>query len=108
MSLYTDRGAHYFYTPTAGGEVDRSRPTQVGRALERLGVEHIAAHPGNIALAIKLLGITLKQNDFSGRTEIAGCPDSGRISLMRELSESASRFMKPSALCHRCNCSSTP
>jgi len=37
MSLYTDRGAHYFYTPTAGGEVDRSRPTQVGRALERLG-----------------------------------------------------------------------
>jgi transposase len=44
MSLYTDRGAHYFYTPTAGGEVDRSRPTQVGRALERLGVEHIAAY----------------------------------------------------------------
>ena len=39
-----DRGAHYFYTPTAGGEVDRSRPTQVGRALERLGVEHIAAY----------------------------------------------------------------
>jgi len=33
MSLYTDRGAHYFNTPTAGGEVDRSRPTQVGRAL---------------------------------------------------------------------------
>jgi transposase len=44
MSLYTDRGAHYFYTPTAGGEVDRSRPTQVGGALERLGVEHIAAY----------------------------------------------------------------
>ena len=44
MSLHTDRGAHYFYTPTAGGEVDRSRPTQVGRALERLGVEHIAAY----------------------------------------------------------------
>jgi transposase len=44
MSLYADRGAHYFYTPTAGGEVDRSRPTQVGRALERLGVEHIAAY----------------------------------------------------------------
>lgn len=44
MSLYTDRGAHYFYTPTARGEVDRSRPTQVGRALERLGVEHIAAY----------------------------------------------------------------
>lgn len=44
LSLYTDRGSHYFHTPVAGGEVDRSNPTQVGRALERLGVEHIAAY----------------------------------------------------------------
>ncbi len=44
LSLYTDRGSHYFHTPAAGGKVDRSRPTQVGRALERLGVEHIAAY----------------------------------------------------------------
>ena len=43
MSLYTDRGAHYFHTPKAGGEVDRGHPTQVGRALEQLGVEHIGA-----------------------------------------------------------------
>jgi transposase len=44
MSLYTDRGAHYFHTPKAGGEVDRSHPTQVGRALAQLGVEHIGAY----------------------------------------------------------------
>ena len=44
MSLYTDRGSHYFHTPQAGGAVDRTRLTQVGRALERLGVEHIAAY----------------------------------------------------------------
>jgi transposase len=44
LSLYTDRGSHYFHTPQAGGQVDRSQPTQVGRALERLGVEHIAAY----------------------------------------------------------------
>jgi hypothetical protein len=44
MSLYTDRGAHYFHTPKAGGEIDRSHPTQVGRALEQLGVEHIGAY----------------------------------------------------------------
>jgi transposase len=43
-SLYTDRGSHYFHTPKAGEKVDRSRPTQVGRALEQLGVEHIAAY----------------------------------------------------------------
>ena len=44
LSLYTDRGSHYFHTAAAGGEVDRATPTQVGRALERLGVEHIAAY----------------------------------------------------------------
>jgi transposase len=43
-SLYTDRGSHYFYTPKAGEAVDKSRLTQVGRALERLGIEHIAAY----------------------------------------------------------------
>ncbi len=44
MSLYTDRGAHYFHTPKAGGEIDRGHPTQVGRALSQLGVEHIGAY----------------------------------------------------------------
>jgi transposase len=43
-SLYTDRGSHYFHTPEAGGKVDREHLTQVGRALEHLGVEHIAAY----------------------------------------------------------------
>ena len=38
LSLYTDRGSHYFLTPEAGGEIDRSRLTQVGRALAHLGV----------------------------------------------------------------------
>jgi transposase len=44
LSLYTDRGSHYFLTPEAGGKVDRSRLTQVGRALAHLGVEHIGAY----------------------------------------------------------------
>jgi transposase len=42
MSLYTDRGSHYFRT-TKAGEIDRGCPTQVGRALAQLGVEHIGA-----------------------------------------------------------------
>ena len=44
LSLYTDRGSHYFHTPEAGGRVDRTHPTPVGRALAHLGVEHIAAY----------------------------------------------------------------
>src|SRR6266436_2949785 len=43
-ALYTDRGSHYFYTPEAGGKVSKTRPTQVGRALAQLGIEHIAAY----------------------------------------------------------------
>ena len=43
-SLYTDRGSHYFHTPVAGGSVDRQHPTQVGRGLAQLGIEHIAAY----------------------------------------------------------------
>ncbi len=43
-SLYTDRGSHYFHTPKAGEKVSRTVPTQVGRALAQLGIEHIAAY----------------------------------------------------------------
>jgi len=43
-SLYSDRGAHFWYTPKAGGKVDPQRPTQVGRAMRELGVHMIAAY----------------------------------------------------------------
>jgi hypothetical protein len=43
-SLYTDRGSHYFYTDKVGEAVDKDRHTQVGRALDRLGIEHIPAY----------------------------------------------------------------
>lgn len=43
-ALYSDRGSHYFHTPEAGGKVDRNNPTQLGRALAQLGIDHIAAY----------------------------------------------------------------
>lgn len=43
-SLYTDRGGHYFFTPKAGEKVDKSRLTEVGRALKQLGITHIPAY----------------------------------------------------------------
>lgn len=43
-SLYTDRGSHYWHTPVAGGKVDKSNPTQFGRAMHHLGIEMIAAY----------------------------------------------------------------
>ena len=43
-SLYADRAGHYWHTPQAGGKVDRTNPTQVGRALAQLGIELIPAY----------------------------------------------------------------
>ena len=44
MALYTDRAGWAFHTPKAGGRVDPTQLTQVGRALARLGIEHIPAY----------------------------------------------------------------
>jgi hypothetical protein len=43
-AFYTDRGSHYFFTPKGGGKVDKTQPTQVGRALSQLGITHIASY----------------------------------------------------------------
>lgn len=43
-AFYTDRGSHYFFTPRAGGKVDKSKLTQVGRALGQLGITHIPSY----------------------------------------------------------------
>lgn len=44
IALYTDRAGWAFHTPKAGGPLDPQRLTHVGRALARLGIEHIGAY----------------------------------------------------------------
>ena len=43
QALYTDRAAWAAHTTRAGAPPERGLPTQVGRALARLGIEHILA-----------------------------------------------------------------
>jgi transposase len=43
-ALYTDRAHWAVHTPTSGTAPDRTRLTQVGRALTRLGIEHIIGY----------------------------------------------------------------
>jgi transposase len=43
-SLYSDRGSHFFYTPKEGERVDKTRLTQVGRAMKELGIQMIPAY----------------------------------------------------------------
>jgi transposase len=43
-ALYSDRASHFVYTPKAGQGPDRRVKTQVGRALEQMGIELIPAN----------------------------------------------------------------
>ena len=72
-SFYSDRGSHYWHTPEAGGKVDKKNPTQFGVALDRLGINMIAAyspeargrserafgtHQGRLPQELAVMGIT--------------------------------------------------
>jgi len=75
-SLYTDRGSHYWHTDAAGGHVDKSRPTQVHRALQQLGVTLIPAYSpearGRSERAFRTLQDRLpKELALAGITEMA-------------------------------------
>ena len=76
-ALYTDRGSHYFATPAAGGKVDKDNPTQIGRALAQLGIEHIAAYSPEARGRSERMFATLqdrlpKELTLAGITTLAG------------------------------------
>jgi hypothetical protein len=73
-SLYTDRGSHYFYTPKAGEPVDKERLTQVGRALFRLGIEHIPAYSPEARGRSERMFATLQER-LSKELKLAGITD---------------------------------
>ena len=99
-SLYTDRGSHYFFTPTAGGEVDKERLTQVGRALKQLGIEHIPAYsPEARGRSERMFG-TL-QDRLVKELALAGIEEKEAANIyMRDvyLPEHNARFAKPPEL----------
>ena len=99
-SLYTDRGSHYFFTPKAGEAVDKNRPTQVGRALKQLGIEHIPAYsPEARGRSERLFG-TL-QDRLTKELKLAGISDmaaANRFICEHYLPAHNARFSKPPAL----------
>jgi len=99
-SLYTDRGSHYFHTSKADEAVDKDRPTQVGRALNRLGIEHIPAYsPEARGRSERMFG-TL-QDRLPKEMKLAGIADVEAANRwIREVYLPAhnARFTKPPAL----------
>ena len=96
-SLYTDRGSHYFFTPKAGQAVDKERLTQVGRALDRLGIEHIAAYsPEARGRSERMFG-TL-QDRLAKELKLAGMADikaANRFISEVYLADHNARFARP-------------
>jgi transposase len=60
MALYTDRAGWAFHTPQAGGRVDRTHLTVVGRILARLGIEHIPSYSPQARGRVERLNRTLQ------------------------------------------------
>ena len=95
--LYTDRGSHYFHTPKAGEKVDKTKRTQVGRALAQLGIEHIAAYSpearGRCERAFRTLQDRLpKEFRLAG---ITGMAEANRFLAEVYLPEHNERFAEP-------------
>lgn len=99
-SLYTDRGSHYFFTPQAGEAVDKSRLTQVGRALDRLGIEHIPAYSPEARGRSERMFATL-QDRLPKELRLAGIGDlesANRFIAQVYLPRHNARFARPPAL----------
>ncbi len=99
-SLYTDRGSHYFVTLKAGEAVDKSRPTQVGRALARLGIEHIAAYSPEARGRSERMFSTL-QDRLPKELALAGITDieaANRFIAQTYLPAHNARFARPAQL----------
>ena len=99
-SLYTDRGSHYFRTPKADGPVDKSQPTQVGRALAHLGIEHIPAYsPEARGRSERMFGTLqdrlIKELALAGISNVAAA---NRFIREVYLARHNARFAKPAAI----------
>lgn len=87
-SIYVDRGSHYFFTPKAGGKVDKNNPTQVGRAMQQLGIEMIESYcPQGRGRSERMFGTLQKRLPQELRLN--------NISTMKE----ANRFLQTKFLC---------
>src|SRR5207249_9836273 len=79
QALYTDRAHWAVHTPHAGAAPDRSKLTQVGRALHQLGIEHILGYSTAARGRRERVNRTLQDRlvnelRFAGiRTIAAGC-----------------------------------
>ena len=99
-SLYTDRGSHYFVTLKAGEAVDKTRLTQLGRAMAKLGIEHIPAYSPEARGRSERMFSTL-QDRLPKELALAGIADieaANRFIAQTYLPAHNARFARPAAV----------
>jgi hypothetical protein len=99
QALYTDRASWAFHTPKAGAPVAKHALTQVGRALARLGIEHIPAYSPEARGRSERLNRTF-QDRLVNELRVAGITTvaaANRYLHERFLATYAVRFAQPPA-----------
>ncbi len=99
MALYTDRAHWAAHTPVAGGQADRSKLTQVGRALQQLGIEHILGYSPQARGRSERMNGTL-QGRLVNELRVAGIatvPAANRYLRARFLADFNAEFSRPPA-----------
>lgn len=99
QALYTDRASWAFHTPKAGAPVAKHALTQVGRALARLGIEHIPAYSPEARGRSERLNRTF-QDRLVNELRVAGIATvaaANRYLHERFLATYAARFAQPPA-----------
>ena len=99
IAVYTDRAGWAFHTPKAGGPVDRSRLTHLGRALAHLGIEHIGAYSPQARGRGERLNRTLQDRLVNELrlADIAGLEGANRYLRERFLPTYNATFSRPPA-----------
>src|SRR6266705_1674813 len=96
-ALYTDRAHWAAHTPVAGGAADRTKLTQVGRALAHLGIEHILGYSPQARGRSERMNGTL-QGRLVNELRVAGIttvPAANRYVRERFLPEFNAEFRRP-------------
>lgn len=103
-TFYSDRGSHYFLTREAGGKVDKSALTQVGRALKQLSIRHIPAYSpqargrservfgtiqGRLPIELALKGITDMEEANRYLRDVYIPEHNAKFAVLPKLTESA-------------------
>jgi hypothetical protein len=99
QALYTDRASWAFHTPTAGQPVARRPLTQVGRALARLGIDHIPAYSAQARGRSERLNRTF-QDRLVNELRVAGLstlPAANRYLHEHFVATYTARFTQPPA-----------